>query len=259
MGMNMAQAASQNCEICDLARREEFCIDCEQSFCENCKALHLRSKVSTDHTFQKSSNGKFLVKSLCHDHGEDLIFLCLECDSTICSRCITGIHNGHKVSSIEEPISTLGNDIQSDIETKMKSLQTGLSEIEQNFDTINKVKFNLIDVVNEEGRKIKEMVDGHIINVVQSIYEQTDQQVKQQELFQVRIIEQVEKLTLLQHDTEEIQNAKRKGSLLERLKQIQTDIKSVEIPKTKCTNMEYIQKDIKYEDVAKLLGTTEER
>jgi hypothetical protein len=45
----------------------------------------------------------------------------------------------------------------------------------------------------------------------QSIYEQTDQQVKQQELFQVRIIEQVEKLTLLQHDTEEIQNAKRKG------------------------------------------------
>ena len=259
MGVNMAQAASQNCEICDLAKREEFCIDCEQSFCENCKALHLRSKVSTDHTFQKSSNGKFLVKSLCHDHGEDLIFLCLECDSTICSRCITGIHNGHKVSSIEEPISTLGNDIQSDIETKMKSLQTGLSEIEQNFDTINKVKFNLIDVVNEEGRKIKEMVDGHIRNVVQSIYEQTDQQVKQQELFQVRIIEQVEKLTLLQHDTEEIQNAKRKGSLLERLKQIQTDIKSVEIPKTKCTNMEYIQKDIKYEDVAKLLGTTEER
>jgi hypothetical protein len=163
------------------------------------------------------------------------------------------------VSSIEEPISTLGNDIQSDIETKMKSLQTGLSEIEQNFDTINKVKFNLMDVVNEEGRKIKEMVDGHIRNVVQSIYEQTDQQVKQQELFQVRIIEQVEKLTLLQHDTEEIQNAKRKGSLLERLKQIQTDIKSVEIPKTKCTNMEYIQKDIKYEDVAKLLGTTEER
>jgi hypothetical protein len=42
----------------------------------------------------------------------------------------------------------------------MKSLQTGLSEIEQNFDTINKVKFNLIDVANEEGRKIKEMVDG---------------------------------------------------------------------------------------------------
>jgi hypothetical protein len=66
----------------------------------------------------------------------------------------------------------------------MKSLQTGLSEIEQNFDTINKVKFNLIDVANEEGRKIKEMVDGHIRNVVQSIYEQTDQQVKQQELFQ---------------------------------------------------------------------------
>jgi hypothetical protein len=52
------------------------------------------------------------------------------------------------------------------IETKMKSLQTGLSEIEQNFDTINKVKFNLIDVANEEGRKIKEMVDGHIRNVL---------------------------------------------------------------------------------------------
>jgi hypothetical protein len=51
----------------------------------------------------------------------------------------------------------------------------------------------------------------------------------------------------------------KKGSLLERLKQIQTDIKSVEIPKTKCTNMQYIKKDTKYEDVVKLLGTTEER
>jgi hypothetical protein len=74
------------------------------------------------------------------------------------------------VSSIEEPISTLENDIQSDNETKMKSLQTGLSEIEHNYDTINKVKSNLIDVANEEGRKIKEMVDGHIRTVVQSIY-----------------------------------------------------------------------------------------
>ena len=256
----MAQVASKNCDICGQAQSTEFCIDCEQSFCENCKLLHLRSKVSTDHTFQTSSNSKFLVKSLCHDHSEDLIFLCLECDCTICRLCITGIHNGHKVSSVEEPISTLGNDIQSDIETKMKSLQNGLSEIEQNVDRLNKVKINLIDVANEEGRKIKEMVDRHIVNVVQSIYEQTNQQVKLQEVVQERIIEQVEKLTLLQHDTEEIQNAKqRKGSLLERLKQIQTDIKSVEIPKTKCTNMQYIQKDTKYEDVAKLLGTTEER
>ncbi|VDH91912.1 Hypothetical predicted protein [Mytilus galloprovincialis] len=52
----MAQAASKTCEICISAIGSQYCLECEQYFCENCKTFHSRQKISKTHQFQSSSD-----------------------------------------------------------------------------------------------------------------------------------------------------------------------------------------------------------
>ena len=53
----------------------EFCIDCEQFFCMNCKSLHRRMKGTKNHEFQSGGNIVPEVRLRCEEHKEDLFFV----------------------------------------------------------------------------------------------------------------------------------------------------------------------------------------
>jgi hypothetical protein len=48
----------------------EFCIDCEQFFCMNCKSLHKRMKGTKNHEFQSGGNIVPEVRLRCEEHKE---------------------------------------------------------------------------------------------------------------------------------------------------------------------------------------------
>ena len=76
----------------------EFCIACEQLFCMNCTSLHMKMKGTKNHEFQSGGNIVPEVRLRCEEHKEDFLFRCNKCKVSICMRCVTGKHNGHKVS-----------------------------------------------------------------------------------------------------------------------------------------------------------------
>ena len=48
----LAQCAVYLCEICDNKPGSQYCTNCEQYFCSNCKLSHLKAKISKNHTFK---------------------------------------------------------------------------------------------------------------------------------------------------------------------------------------------------------------
>jgi hypothetical protein len=42
----VAQCAVHSCEICDNKPGSQYCTNCEQYFCSNCKLSHLKAKIS---------------------------------------------------------------------------------------------------------------------------------------------------------------------------------------------------------------------
>lgn len=94
-------------EICVSAPGSSYCLDCEQYYCENCKILYSRQKLSTNHEFREASNFIPEVESTCVDHNNVFSFVCVDCDVPVCGCCVTEKHDGHKMSQLSYTITQL--------------------------------------------------------------------------------------------------------------------------------------------------------
>ncbi|CAC5398585.1 TRIM28 [Mytilus coruscus] len=169
----MAQAASKTCEICVGGPGSQYCLECEQYFCENCKTFHKRQNMSKNHQFQSSSDVIPEGKSKCKDHNEDISFVCNTCNVAVCSSCVTGSHTGHAFSKLMDSISQLKEKNKKDInrmvrETNqnMKKMQECLKEFEMEVEVV-------IKTITEEGTNIKDMVDKCIAEMIASVKDQS--------------------------------------------------------------------------------------
>ncbi|CAG2197485.1 unnamed protein product [Mytilus edulis] len=97
----MAQSALETCEICSKALSIDYCKECEQLFCNNCKLMHLRMKLSQNHTF-KNVDHQEVKLNLCDEHNLGYILYCEECSSLVCKTCIIENHKGHELGDIAE-------------------------------------------------------------------------------------------------------------------------------------------------------------
>ena len=100
-----SSAVEKKCweEDCD-AKAALWCKECERAFCKQHGAMHLVSS-SGDHTIgpicipTKAAIADDLSRSAatCRDHGEPLVFFCVNCDEVICAHCTAiGKHRGHQ-------------------------------------------------------------------------------------------------------------------------------------------------------------------
>ncbi|CAG2243219.1 unnamed protein product [Mytilus edulis] len=169
----MAQAASKTCEICVSALGSWYCLDCEQCFCENCKALHSRQKISANHEFKEASNSDFIpeVKSKCTDHNEVFSFVCIACDVPVCVCCVTEKHNGHKLSKLKDTIAQLNTKIEKEILAKMDKTSGNVTKLKHAISFFNGQVETVIKTIAEEGDKIKLMVDQYTAKRIASIQE----------------------------------------------------------------------------------------
>ncbi|CAC5357806.1 unnamed protein product [Mytilus coruscus] len=168
----MAQAASKTCEICVSASGSYYCLDCEQYYCENCKILHSRQKLSTNHEFKNASASIPEVKSKCVDHNEAFSFDCIDCDVLVCGCCVTEKHNGHKLSQLKDTISQLKTKIENEFLTKFIETSGNVSKLKQSLSSFNGQVETAIKSITEEGNKIKSMVDQYTANKIASLQEQ---------------------------------------------------------------------------------------
>ncbi|XP_071128096.1 E3 ubiquitin-protein ligase TRIM71-like [Mytilus edulis] len=169
----MAQVASKTCEICNSSPGKLFCIECEQHFCTNCKGLHSRQKATRHHEFQSSSQLKYKVKPNCQEHNEDFIFICIACNVPVCSRCIAETHNGHKVSTISETISTGKEIVKHEIACKLQEENEVLNEIETAIDVFDCRALAVVNEIKEDEKRIRQTIDDVVKQMIDDVNAKT--------------------------------------------------------------------------------------
>ncbi|VDI31143.1 Hypothetical predicted protein [Mytilus galloprovincialis] len=169
----MAQAASKTCEVCVSAPGSQYCIDCEEYYCGNCKLLHNRQKLSRNHQFQKASDQIPEGKSKCSEHKEELTLICNTCNSQICTKCVTGKHNGHRFSQIFDVIVQLQRKNERKIRGKTNEAHENIRQIGDSLISFDNSVESVIKSLNDEGNMIKRMVDKSVAQKIVLVKEKS--------------------------------------------------------------------------------------
>ncbi|VDI05697.1 blast:Transcription intermediary factor 1-alpha [Mytilus galloprovincialis] len=158
----MAQSASKSCDICMSGPGRNICEQCDQWMCENCKTLHLRSKISRNHTFLNGSNINPEDEPFCKEHDENFIFYCVECEMPICKICSVKKHKKHDMSEINESTNELQAEVKQVIDSKIKSIKTNLNKIEKGTGMYQSEIKEAIRVITEDGKQMKQWIDQKV-------------------------------------------------------------------------------------------------
>ncbi|VDI06965.1 Hypothetical predicted protein [Mytilus galloprovincialis] len=172
---NMAQCPKQNfCEMCMSAHGTQFCLDCNQYFCPNCKTSHLRIAVCRDHRFKNSAKKASDTSLVCQDHNELFVFICDECDVPVCRICTVKSHKGHSMADIEETVSKKKNNflafIRSILSTdEFLALENSGNIIDQNEVMLDESVNSTVESIQRDGEAIKMKVDKVVDKMIQDV------------------------------------------------------------------------------------------
>ncbi|VDI29840.1 Hypothetical predicted protein [Mytilus galloprovincialis] len=169
----MAQAASKTCEICVSAPGSQYCLDCEQYYCENCKSLHKRQKLSTNHQFQHASELIPEGKSRCSQHKEEFNLMCNTCNVPVCTSCVTGNHNGHTFSKLVDVIAQLRGENENQIRDKTNEANQNITKIEDSLKSFDNDVQSVIKAITDQSNNIKCMVDKSVSQMIALVKEQS--------------------------------------------------------------------------------------
>ncbi|CAG2221737.1 E3 ubiquitin-protein ligase TRIM71-like [Mytilus edulis] len=147
----MAQSVIKTCEICNQDAGKDYCQNCEQTFCNKCKTMHLRMKPSSNHVFRSGQQCQDSTLSVCDEHSSDYIYLCESCYVPACMNCAVSTHKGHTMANLSTSIAEKREKLR-------KILKT-------NFDCISNVKNSTTTLQNmiEDLRKKCNAIHGDMI------------------------------------------------------------------------------------------------
>ncbi|CAG2203309.1 unnamed protein product [Mytilus edulis] len=252
----MAQSASKTCEICVSAPGSHYCLDCEQLYCENCKSLHKRQKLSTNHQFQNASESIPEGKSRCSEHKEELSFMCNTCNVLVCASCVTGKHNGHKFSKLVDVIAQLRDENKTQIQGKTNEEITNKRKIEESLESFDQAVASVIKAITDEGSKIKRMVDTSVAQMIASIKEQS--QTEKDKLINMlsdakSVLAAGQKLDIRRH---ELAKTRHDGTLVQEMNNLKEEINKLQINDLpNFPKIVFNRKPVAEDDIMQLIGT----
>ncbi|XP_076072137.1 uncharacterized protein LOC143043841 [Mytilus galloprovincialis] len=251
----MAQAASKTCEICVSGPGHNYCEQCDQLFCGGCKISHLRTKMSKNHTFLSGPNINPEVKLYCKEHDENFIYYCMECSLPVCKICAIKNHKKHDLSEIKEYLESVNAEVNKDIETKIRKLQSKIIEIDQGIHTHQTDVQQVIQAIREEGRHLKEMIDKKVEGIINILKEKDTRNV--QTLLSVgnelkTALDTTKEQQKFYQDTQGIKDTTK---LLQKLKQIKSQIYQIEeIKVLLMPSVKYAKTTVAESEIGNLFG-----
>ncbi|XP_052075878.1 transcription intermediary factor 1-beta-like [Mytilus californianus] len=251
----MAQSASKSCDICMSGPGHNYCEQCDQWMCENCKTLHLRSKISRNHTFLSGSNINPEDKSFCKEHDENFIFYCIDCDMPICKICTVKTHKKHDMSEINESTQELQAEVKKIIDSKIKSITTNLNKIEQGTEMYKSDIKETIRVITEDGKQMKRWIDKKVQDLITSLIEKETANLKVFQSIRTGFQNYLEKFQKCQTAFTESQKVVDASKLLTQLKTIKSDLDvegETQLPVMPTTK--YNKKNVSEREIFNLFG-----
>ncbi|CAG2229161.1 unnamed protein product [Mytilus edulis] len=170
----MAQSAIRTCEICNQATGIDYCQECQQLFCDNCKLMHLRMKLSRNHTFKDVDHPEVKL-ALCEEHEWPYILFCETCNSLICKKCVIKNHKSHKFEDITvEKISKQQKIVSEQLERFSKGIkeeQCKVSVVKGNMQNHGNHYEKIREAISCRGKTIKSYVDEIVDSLSRKILE----------------------------------------------------------------------------------------
>ena len=252
----MAQSVLKPCEICMGGPGTNYCMQCQQYFCGICKAQHNRQKVSRNHEFQSGENVVQEVKLRCEEHKEDFLFRCDKCKVSICVQCVTGKHNGHKMSNMKEVISSLRTTFREEMHTKLDVIKANGKQIEEGLTTFDLSVTSVIHALTAEGTKIKAMIDRHIEKRIATLKEKANHEKESLTKMLSDCKQQLENAKAIKKREEKIQQSRDDDSTIQHLQKLNDEISKLSVvPLPVFPSVNYSPRSTSDYDVDQLIGT----
>ncbi|VDI83749.1 Hypothetical predicted protein [Mytilus galloprovincialis] len=224
----MAQVAISTCDICVGGPGDNYCEQCQQLFCDGCKISHLRTSMSKNHTFKSGPDNKPDVKQNCKEHDENFIYYCMECDTPVCKICAIKKHKTHDLSEIKESTKTIKSAVNNNIETKIRNLQSNIAKIDQGTQKYQTDVKEVIHAIQEEGRQLKELIEKKVEALIISIQANEAKNLQTLQSIVNEFQTALDKAKEQQKMYEDTQRIEDNIKMLQRLKQIKSEIKTID-------------------------------
>ena len=158
----MAQCAVHLCEICDNKPGSQYCTNCEQYFCSNCKLSHLKLKICKNHIFQDAQKvNPEETTPKCERHDQLFTFYCNTCTCLLCQICLTEKHKKHDFSLVDEAASkrrsAINGMVKSAKATKNQVSNT-IGRLETELKTNEEYKSKVVHEIETRGQEVIDMV-----------------------------------------------------------------------------------------------------
>ena len=186
------------CEMCSMAKAEDFCRQCVMFICEECKRQHSIMKVFAGHKISsldelKEGGTKEIVVQepplqVCKEHEEPMKIYCFDCNCLICRDCTINItdHFGHNHKFIKKAAPEMKKsflqqlkllkDAKLSLSRVTKEVQSTQFEVKAQGDAVTntiKSSFELFSQIikNREQELLKE-VERKVMHKMQSLSSQ---------------------------------------------------------------------------------------
>ena len=159
--------------ICDACEGHvsvfSYCLDCKGNICDTCKTKHSQNRLQRDHRVLPRTHPEVLKakkgkRESCRDHPDkECVTYCTRCKVPCCVDCISGSHNQHPFSSIEEAA-----------ENKEKELHTFVASLENDVLPYNEKVYSEISQENATCNKEKNEVREEVKEVISELRKKLD-------------------------------------------------------------------------------------
>lgn len=149
--------APVSCILCDKETKINWkCLNCNMLMCAICKDnIHIKYQSAKDHKIINIKEiGQYpeemdLKHIKCKEHDwQSCVMFCLTCDISVCTTCISKIHNGHGLVEINE-----GYNI------KMEKLKNEHKKAKEKIDELTKRKREMSHVDIASSRQYKDLIE----------------------------------------------------------------------------------------------------
>jgi hypothetical protein len=169
----MAQCAVHLCEICDNNHGSQYCTNCEQYFCSNCKLSHLKAKLCKNHIFENAQKVNPEEKTpKCERHDQLFTFYGNTCTCLLCQICLSDKHKKHDFSLIHEAASKKRSAINGMVmsaKATMNQVSDTIGHLETELKTNEEYKSKVVHEIETRGQEVIDMVKNAtaaMINIV---------------------------------------------------------------------------------------------
>ncbi|XP_063414339.1 transcription intermediary factor 1-alpha-like isoform X2 [Mytilus trossulus] len=251
----MAQSASKSCDICMSGPGRNICELCDQWMCESCKTLHLRSKISRNHTFINGSHINTEDKLFCKEHDENIIFYCNDCDMPICKICVVKKHKKHDMSEINESTQKLQVEVKKFIDLRINCVKTDLDKIEQGTVKYQSDIHEAISAITEDGNQMKQWIDQKVQALITSLEEKGTANLNALQSKRTDFQNDLEKFQKCQTAFTESQKLVNVTELLAQLTHIKSELRiALEKQLPVMSTVKYYKKDVSEQEISILFG-----